>query len=596
MRDGETEERKMGNSMRYHDNGNSNRGKIIGDAPCPSCKAMGRDRTGNHLILFDNGGSYCNRCGYTASRHDESVVPGATHNKNENMNPSKESLHDILQYPIRSLQGRGISQATCEYFGVRVAVSESDGSTQTRHYYPAYKDGHVVGFKVRVVEDKQFFSVGTTAGTELFGQNQAKAGSKTLYITEGECDAMALFQSLREHSTLVDWYPSVVSVPHGAKSSAQALANQFDFVSSFDKLVFVFDNDDAGKEGLQKACQILPAKSYIVNLPLKDPNEMLLAGRSEELKWLCMKPKQYQPDNIVNGAEAWEAYIKNRDQQCIPYPETWSELNKRTYGVRPGSIVTVASGSGCGKTQFLRELKYWYHNTTDYKMADIALEEGLGDTIGGMLALHLNKRIQLPDVKCTEEEEKSAFDHIYGAGRWSLYDHFGGMDDNSLFAKIRYFAATGHKIIFLDHLSIIVSEYAAEGGERERIDTIMTKLAKIVKEFGIIIFLVVHLKKTVTAGQSFEEGLRPSLDDLRGSGAIKQLSWDVIFLTRNQQHPDQYCANTSLVTVGKCRFTGRTGDADYLHFDDKTGRMIKVEPPHGWDVKELKKKEERARF
>ena len=123
----------------------------------------------------------------------------------------------------------------------------------------------------------------------------------------------------------------------------------------------------------------------------------------------------------------------------------------------------------------------------------------------------------------------------------------------------------------------------------------MTKLAKIAKEFGIIIFLVVHLKKS-NDSKSFEEGLKPSLDDLRGSGSIKQLSWDVIFLTRNQQHPDPFCANTSLVTIGKCRFTGRTGDADYLHFDERTGRMIKVERPVGWDVRELEKKENRGKF
>lgn len=585
--------------MRYLKNGNQHaKGKIIGDAPCPSCRAMGRDRTGNHLILFDNGGAYCNRCGYTESRVDESVIPRTPPNNNNvvSMNPSNESLQDILSYPIQSLQGRGINVSTCEHFNVRVSLSEQDGRTQEYHYYPIYKSSKLVGFKVRQVKDKTFYSVGDTHAAQLFGQEVARSGGKTLYITEGECDALALYQSLKQHSNLVDWQPAVVSVPNGAKSATKSLADNMDFIDSFEKLVFVFDNDEAGAGGLTKACQFLPAKSYVVTLPLKDPNEMLLAGRSEDLKWLCMKPKQYQPDNILNGKDVWDAYQQQKSQHCIPYPEQWTSLNKRTYGVREGSIVTVASGSGCGKTQMLRELKYWYHTSTNYKMADIALEEGLGDTVGGMLALHLNKRIQLPDVQCTEEEERAAFDYIYGSDRWSLYDHFGGMDDNSLFSKIRYFAATGHKILFLDHLSIIVSEYAAEGGERERIDTIMTKLAKIVKEFGIIIFLVVHLKKTQSAGQSFEEGARPSLDDLRGSGAIKQLSWDVIFLTRNQQHPDPYCANTSLITVGKCRFTGRTGDSDYLHFDEKTGRMIKIEPPAGWDVKEARKKEERVRF
>lgn len=569
------------------------RGKIIGDAPCPQCRAMGRDSTGNHLILFDNGGAYCNRCGYTESRHAESVVP-RTPTKGNTM-PVKETLDDVQAYPIQQLNGRGITADTAAHFNVRVALDEGTASNQTHHYYPLTKKGNVVGYKVRRVSDKTFYGLGTTSGVELFGQSCARTGAKTLYVTEGECDAMALFQCLKDNSSLVGWSPSVVSVPNGAKSAAKALADNYEFVSAFDKVVFVFDNDAAGKDGLTRACHTLPGKAYYVELPLKDPNDMILKGRGEEMKWLCMKPQQFQPDNIINGADAWDAYQKAKEHSSIPYPQAWTLLNHKTYGVRYGSVVTVASGSGSGKTQFLRELKYHYFQTTDDKIADIALEEGLSDTIQGMLALHLNKRISLPDVHVTPKEERDAFEAVYGSGRWSLYDHFGGMDDDSLFTKLRYFAATGHRLIFLDHLSIIVSEYAAEGGERERIDTIMTKLAKIAKEFGIIIFLVVHLKKS-NDSKSFEEGLKPSLDDLRGSGSIKQLSWDVIFLTRNQQHPDPFCANTSLVTVGKCRFTGRTGDADYLHFDERTGRMIKVERPVGWDVRELEKKENRGKF
>ena len=102
------------------------------------------------------------------------------------------------------------------------------------------------------------------------------------------------------------------------------------------------------------------------------------------------------------------------------------------------------------------------------------------------------------------------------------------------------------------------------------------------KEFDIIIFLVVHLRK-VLGGKSFELGAIPTLDDLRGSGTIKQLSWDVIGLSRNQQHGDPVCANTTLVSVLKCRFTGRTGPSDYLYYSQDTGRMTKTDMPQGYN-------------
>jgi twinkle protein len=213
------------------------------------------------------------------------------------------------------------------------------------------------------------------------------------------------------------------------------------------------------------------------------------------------------------------------------------------------------------------------------------LEEGVSDTLRGLIAIDLNKRIHLPDVEVTEDEEAESFAKLFSSGRISLYDYFGGMDDGSLLNKLRYFAATGHKFIFLDHLSIVVSEYAAEGGERERIDTLMTKLAKFAKEFQIVLFLVVHLRKSDSGRTSFELGTKPTLDDLRGSGSLKQLSWDVIGLSRNLQHEDPYCANVTELSVLKCRFTGRTGTCDYLHFDDNTGRLYNVQPPMNYRPK-----------
>ena len=196
-------------------------------------------------------------------------------------------------------------------------------------------------------------------------------------------------------------------------------------------------------------------------------------------------------------------------------------MNEKTYGYRFGSVVTVTSGSGMGKTQFIREVMYDVLKTTEEKIAYIALEEDVGDTIEGLMALHLNKRINLPDVKVSEQEERDAFNELFGSGRVELYDHFGGMDDSDLFSRIKYFNTyLGCRVFALDHLSIVISETADEGDERRRIDAVMTKLAKIAKSLDIVIFLVVHLRKA-QQGKSFEEGHVPTSDDLRGSGSIQ---------------------------------------------------------------------------
>lgn len=493
-----------------------------------------------------------------------------------------EVLEDFKTYPIRALEHRGILRATCEKYGVRVSLSPNDGETIVSHKYPYYKKGLLSGYKERIVEGKIFYSKGDCKDASLFGSHTCRKGGKHLFITEGEGDCLALYQILKSLSSIPDWEPAVVSLSHGASSAARDISADLDFVDSFERVVLCFDQDEAGQRAVEDACKLLAGKAYIAKFSEKDPNDMLLAGKAEELKWEVLKhARMYMPDSIVNYADCWDRYKNSKNQQCYPFPESWKELNSKTYGVRLGELVTITSGSGSGKTQLMRELKNHYHETTDFKFADIALEEDVGDSIAGLISLRLNKRITLPDVKVDPNEEQEAFNYYFGSGRWTGYDYFGGLDDDNLFSKIRFFAATGHKFIFLDHLSIIVSEYAAEGGERERIDTIMTKLAKLVKELEITIFLIVHLKKT-SQGTSFEEGATPSLDDLRGSGSLKQLSWTVIALSRNQQHDDPFCANTSLITVLKCRFTGRTGEADYLYFNDKTGRMTTVPCPPGY--------------
>lgn len=566
------------------------KGKVLEQTSCPNCPSSDAftvyEQSDGSLDATCFSCEYYTKDPYKEHNHKDSASTKPERLTTDNFSDTHDSHHPLeecLEHPIRELKHRGISLSTCEHFGVRVGVSTTDGTTPEYHLYPIYdKQDTLKGFKKRTVKEKKFSTIGKITASDLFGSNTLKNKGSKLFITEGELDAMSVYQSLKENSN-IDWDPSVISLPLGCGSAVKSITENLDRIDSYEQVILVLDQDEPGRKATEEVCKILAGKVYVAKLSEKDPNEMLMKGKSVDLKWAVLtNARKYQPDGILNAKDCWERY-KNSDNNYYPYPDSMPLLNKKMYGARPGSLITITSGSGCGKTQFMRELKYHYWATTDMSIADIALEEDVGDTIGGLLSLHMNQRITLPDVKVDPKKEKEAFDDVFGSGRFTLYDFFGGMDDDNLFSKLRYFISSGNKLIFLDHLSIIVSQYAADGGERERIDTIMTNLAKIVKETGATIFLVVHLKKSESSrSATFEQGATPSLDDLRGSGSIKQLSWDVIGLSRNQQHTDARCANTSLLHVLKCRSTGRTGQADYLYFDDNTGRMIQSMKPSGY--------------
>lgn len=546
----------------------SHTNRIIRDEPCPSCRSQGRDRTGNHLIVFENGNKFCNRCSY------KEIVALNKNNKLENKNNmSALSLEEISQLPIAAIPDRGLSKEVCELYGIRQQFSTETGEP-THHYYPVRKKGNITGYKVRELP-KRFYTVGDCKDADLFGQHLFGDGGKLLVVTEGELDAPSASEMFKSKGKNY----RVVSLSNGANPSS--IEKNLEWVSMFDNVVICLDQDDPGMDAADKIAGILPpGKTKIMRFSEKDANDMLLKGKSSEFLASLMNAASKRPDGIVSGKDTWDILQERPRPESFPYPEDWEEMNRMTYGIRLSELDTWTSGSGSGKTQMFRELQYHLLMNQKKQLGVIALEEPLADSVEALMSIHLNKRIHLPDVRgtVTEEEKYNAWLATVGTNRIHFYDHFGSVDDDSLISKIRYMAnGLGCKYIFIDHLSIVVSEFASEGGERERIDTIMTRLKRLTQELNIWIGLIVHLRKTGPGGKSFEDGTMPSLDDLRGSGAIKQLSNSVYATARDQQAEDPEIRNTSQINVLKCRFSGRTGKADKLKFVDETGRMVKVE-------------------
>jgi twinkle protein len=128
--------------------------------------------------------------------------------------------------------------------------------------------------------------------------------------------------------------------------------------------------------------------------------------------------------------------------------------------------------------------------------------------------------------------------------------------------------------VFLDHLSIVISGQDT-GDERKAIDAMMTKLRTLVQELNITLICVSHLKRP-QGNQGHEDGGSVSLSQLRGSGAIAQLSDAVITLERNSMAENESDRHLTKVAVAKNRFSGDTGPACNLKYNAYTGRMTEV--------------------
>tara|TARA_R110000744_G_scaffold98093_3_gene189515 strand:- start:45 stop:1331 length:1287 start_codon:yes stop_codon:yes gene_type:complete len=408
--------------------------------------------------------------------------------------------------------------------------------------------------------DKSFQILGNSKKMGLYGEHLWRGGGKMVTVTEGEIDALSVSQQ-----TGNKW--ATVSVPNGAQGAHKAVARSLEWLETFESVVFMFDNDEAGRAAAEKCSLMLSVgKAKIATLPLKDANEMLVAGRGSELVSAQWGAKPFRPDGVVLGEDLWEQVSEVDDSESFPYP--WAGMNDKTYGIRKGELVTLTSGTGIGKSSICREIAH-HLIINDKKVGYIALEESVARTAKGIMGISLNLPIHIHGTDVSMERLHEAFQATMGKGNCVLYDHFGSMDSDHLLGKIRYMVkALDVEYIFLDHISIMVSGYE-DGDERRRIDNIMTKLRSLVEELGIALILVSHLKRP--EGKAHEEGAKTSLAQLRGSASLGQLSDLVLGFERDQQAEDE--ADVTTVRVLKNRYSGETGVNCTLRYSRETGRL-----------------------
>lgn len=522
--------------------------KFLYHEPCPKCGSS--DACG----VFDDGHRYCYSCCtyFKPSDGDGEQVSV------EKKKVSKEciSLGDLN---ITNLNARKINQDTCSKF--KYMTGEYKGyPCQVANYYD--DNGNIVGQKLRF-PDKSFAVLGKISN-RLFG-SQLWANGKKIIITEGEIDCLTVSQ-LQGNK----W--PVVSIPNGAQAAKKAIESNLEYLDKFDEVILMFDMDDPGRKACEDCAKVLPAgKAFIANLPCKDPNECLLSGKGSEVLQAIWNAKPYRPDGIVSGADLYEKCVTDIDdlKDSVEYP--WKALQEKTKGARHGELYVFTSGSGMGKSTILRELEYYFGVVRGELCGIVALEESTRKTGLELMSIHLNRRLILCPESADEEARSGAFKATIGNGRFYLYDHFGSLDSGNLLSKLRYMIVSlGCKRIFLDHISIVVSgmDTDEDGGERKAIDKLMTNLRSLVEETGATMFVVSHLKRPEKKGH--EEGAQVSLSQLRGSGAIAQLSDMVIGLERNQQGDNP---NVLTLRVLKNRFCGLTGVSGYLKYDPETGRL-----------------------
>jgi twinkle protein len=520
---------------------------FVGHEPCPNCGSS------DALARYDDGSAHCHKkCGYNEKASGEAVVAKSSGSKDW------EPVHgEIVAIPNRCL-----SEETCKHWNYQKGTYQG----KTCHI-ATYKNskGLIVGQKLRL-PGKKFKALGDMKNAPFYGQ-WLYNGGKHLVITEGEIDALSMSQAFENK-----W--PVVSLPNGAQSAEKVIAENYDWLDRFGRIVLMFDMDEPGQEAAEKVAAMLPpGKACIAELPEKDANDVLKEHGAAKLLRCFWDAPEWKPDGIIDGSEITVDELMQA--VAVGYGLPLPKLQEKSYGIRKGEITLLTAGSGIGKSTWARELAYHLHQEYGLTIGNVYLEEGYRKTAQGYVAIHNSiplGQLRAKRVELTRQQWEDTVSKVIHQ-RMHFYNHFGSLESENLISKLRYFASVKKcDFIILDHISIVVSGQEGSGqGERKDIDKLMTDLRSLVEATGVGIIVIAHLKRV--QGKTFNEGDQVSLSDLRGSASLEQLSDNVWALERNQQADGQE-AMQARIRVLKERETGDLGEADLLEYSRKTGRLL----------------------
>lgn len=518
--------------------------------PCEACGSSDANS------LYSDGHQHCFACSaYVHGDGTAAAAPGK---------PTRKSM-GLIQGEYRDLIARGIREETCRFFGYQVGTMNGKPVHIAPYHAPS---GEVVAQKIRFPPDaagkKDFTVLGNLKdSTGFFGAKLWGSGRK-IVVTEGEIDCMTVSQVQNNK-----W--ATISVPNGAQGAAKSIKANLEYFDGFEEVILMFDMDEPGLKAAQECATLFPVgKCKVASLSMKDPNELLQAGKGDQIVQAIWQAKVYRPDGLVGVSDLMEELNRPMEEGL---PWFLEDLTTLTFGRRYGEAVGLGAGTGIGKTDFITQQVAFDIDVLKQHVGLVFLEQQPTETVTRVAGKLAGKRFHVPDNTWTQEERNEWVMKL--DGKVTLYDNFGETEWSVVEQKVRYMAVSeGIRIFYIDHLTAM----ADCADERGSLEQIMKDMSSLAKELKVWILFVSHL--ATPEGKSHEEGGHVSIRHFKGARAIGFWAHFMFGLERNQQAEDERVRQTTTLRCLKDRYTGQsTGKCLYLGYDPETGRLFPTDAP-----------------
>ena len=572
-------------------------GICVEKLPCPDCGSSDslqsfydEEKDTHYSICFG-------QCGLApkGNPYKDGEAPKVEAKTQEQIDEEIREIQECMNFNPTKKTYRGMPGRTFKSWGVRLLVSEYDGTTPYATGFPMSDEGSLVGWKVITLKGKKFFSVGGTKDCDPFGFERAmKIGGKTLYITEGEWDAIALDYCLVESQKDTEYgkkmYP-VISLTAGGGSIAKNLKKiRRRIKNKFKEIVLVLDDDTVGKTGEKQAREVMP-DILVVDKPrgCKDANDAVIAGLHMEMgqaaKWEAHK---LPIEGVVRVSTILTRGLK-QPVMGLSYPS--EQLTEMTYGQRGGEAVCLGAGVGLGKTvtaHWFASHNMMVHNEPCFK---VLLEEQNDYTLRAICAQIDGVPYNNPKTKFNQDQLISTAESLQN----KLYlwesdeDQAMRFDMEEIISAIRFNALEyGVKFVYLDNWTRLV-DHLDSSSANEFINKYASEIEGLAAQLDLHIMTYSHLN-TPKFGPSHEEGSEVFASQFTGSkGIMRSFPMLMSFMRNKHANGPGMNKNNSIFGVIKNRKFGGEGQVKHK-YDETTGRMSEYE----WEG-ELLNEEKRKR-
>ena len=571
---------------------------------CPFCPKPTKGKADNQYKLYvqvGDGAYFCHRCGAGGSWYDlkqrlgnfgVTTMLGESHQRPSNSsslhtptlplpakrlqalyttqlvdrpdnNPVLDYLHTERGLTTKTLRKYGVGRATYSFLDGNDTWTEADCVTfpwmLTQQQVQVQED--LRGAKYSLPEGTQPESFATRrikaraldnkawqrldppgGGWGLFGWHTVPADTTELVLTEGEYDAMAVWQATGRPA---------VSLPNGCRSLPVEV---LPLLENFERIYLWMDNDGPGQEGAEKFAKKLGLnRCFLVRGEnAKDANEALQKGL--DLEQILSDAKSVPHEQILSFDELRDDVLNE-----ILYPDQFAgvpmkslpELTNLIKGFRRGELTVLTGPTGSGKTTFLGQL------SLDLAQQDLNVLWGSFEIKNTRLLHKLLQQFAQEPLGPHKEQLENIADRFRELPLYFLKFH-GGTDVEAVLDAMEYAVYVNDvEHIILDNLQFMISRQNMKSSTFDKFDVqdvAIEKFRQFATAHNVHISLVVHPRKE-------QEDSRLSLSSIYGSAKATQEA-DTVLILQND-------GRSKYLEVKKNRFNGTLGKAA-LYFNPKT--------------------------